>query len=202
MSILPASADNNDTTSGDASTPNIYVWGAQIESKGAPTSYIPTDASTNTRLKDQLRFKGDDGNVTNNQEGSCRIKFLVPDETDTRYSPRLLSLNDGGLGNDRIYFYVVASTEKLVFASFVTTGTDRAIGSSANIRDGELHNAFFHWATDDMKLILDDTDISTSNDVDIPDDLDRIEIGGFYASTQQVNGHIAHIKIYDRILPS
>jgi hypothetical protein len=202
MRILPASADNNDTTSGDASTPNIYVWGAQVEAKGTPSSYIPTDASTNTRLKDQLRFKGDDGNITNNQEGSLRIKFLVPDEIDSRYSPRLLSVNDGGTSADRMEFTASGPNRDLRFFVQATGGNTGSGNSVEIVRDNEIHNAFWHWATNDFKQILDVTDIVTDTLVDIPNDLDHIEIGSLYNAAQQTNGHIAHIKIYDRILPS
>jgi hypothetical protein len=68
-------SDDRDNT---ASISDAYVWGAQIEAGGFPTSYIPTEGSTKTRVNDILSIEGTNfTDVYNQTEGSYKVEGFI-----------------------------------------------------------------------------------------------------------------------------
>ena len=74
-------SNNNPTDNqvGDA----VYVWGAQHEVGAFPSSYIPTNGSTETRGRDELTMSGSDlTDVFNNEEGTMFYEASLGDLTN------------------------------------------------------------------------------------------------------------------------
>ena len=86
---VPSNTYIGDGTSG------LYIWGAQLEAGSYPTSYIPTQGTTATRLVDNLLGQLTTG-FFNDDEGTLFLHFKAF-ENDTSY--RYLAISDGTVSN-------------------------------------------------------------------------------------------------------
>ncbi|KKL72078.1 hypothetical protein LCGC14_2088530, partial [marine sediment metagenome] len=154
----------------------------------------PTTTGTETRNKDILRFKGDDGNVTNNGTGTCRCDFLVPDYNNTR-DLLLWTLSDGGASADLItgYIHDVDVARVGSQATGGDAGDNTVVGSNAS--DGVIHEHRVRWGSNFLSVSLDRVFTTPNSTADMPDDLDRIEIGSNRSGNIQTNGIISKLKI-------
>jgi hypothetical protein len=89
---------NGTTTSylGDG-TSGIYIWGAQLEALSYPTSYIPTVASTVTRVADVISKTGI-SSLIGQTEGTLYVEGTFNAQTSA--TKRILSLSDGTINNE------------------------------------------------------------------------------------------------------
>lgn len=72
--IRPTSANSTASAIGNSA----FIWGAQLEATGYPTSYIPTVASSVTRAQDLATISGTNfSNWFNNQQGTVYCSFDV-----------------------------------------------------------------------------------------------------------------------------
>ena len=76
-------------------TGSLYAWGSQMEQGSYPTSYIPTDGGTVTRVQDQYSKTGI-SNLINSEEG---VLFLEVAALSNDLSYRRISLNDSSVNN-------------------------------------------------------------------------------------------------------
>jgi len=201
FAVYLAEADNDVTFAGDDITASTYVWGVMYEQGiDYATSYIPTSGGTSTRLRDRLRHKGDDGNITNNQQGTFVCDILLPD-FDIGSTKRLFSFNEGGLSTDRIFMYVSSTSDIPACGSYATAGNTGVSGTLVDVADGVKHALRMTWKTDELTQYDDGTpDSSPDTSCDMPDDLDRIEIGSSYSIAGQFLGLIQNIRIYDELI--
>jgi len=195
LRAISAHADGDDDYAGDGVSVYLCMWGAQVEANDYMTSPIITDGATATRLKDQLRFKGDDGNITNNKRGTIVCDVLWPD-FDNAATKRLGMLSDGGAAADRIRTSVV-STDKVAVDSAATAGAAGGVGVDGDMMDGAKHEVRLRWEEDNLIVSRDGVDGTPDTSVDIPDDLDRIDIGMDTGLGVQARGLISNLRIYD-----
>ena len=196
--IYSAEADGDASFTGDDATIDTYVWGIQYEQGiDYASSYIPTSGGTATRLKDQLRHKGDDGNVENNQQGTIVADIMLEDY-DAANNKLIYSINDGGASADRIYGALYAATDVYAAYTAATAGNAGISTAIGDIVDGSIHSIRMAWETDNLVAYRDGVpDASPDTSCDIPDDLDRIEIGASYALGSQFSGLIQNLRIYN-----
>ena len=69
------SKNNNITFTGDG-TSGVYLWGAQLEEQSYPTSYIPTNGATATRLAEVCNNAGT-SDTFNDSEGVLMAEFAT-----------------------------------------------------------------------------------------------------------------------------
>lgn len=82
-SITLLDSSNNATYQGNTAN-NLYVWGAQLETGQAPSSYIPTTTSSVTRSQDLARIDGSAfTSIYNQNEGSFRVEGIINDPIST-----------------------------------------------------------------------------------------------------------------------
>ena len=106
-------------------TSGIYLWGAQLEARAFPTSYIPTTASAATRSADVASISGSNFSSWYRQdEGTVFADFRIPFASGTQ---RILSFQGSGgeIVND-IPLFVFSTAGKAVsgnvFSSSVNSG--------------------------------------------------------------------------------
>jgi len=198
FAIYAAEDDNDITFQGDESAVQTYIWGAQSELGSYPTSYIPTAAAAVTRVVDQLRYKADDGNLSgvgSEQQGALSVDVLYPniDRVSSFYT---LSINDGGSGDDRIDLWVDATGDVPVLDTRANGGNDGDIDGSIDIVDGTKHTIRLSWQTDNLELFVGGASEGTDTEADIPDGLDRIDIGADRIGASAFGGLIQNLRIF------
>jgi hypothetical protein len=203
-SIHAADADNDDSFTGDGVTVNIWIWGATHSDKGLgyPTTYIRSVGAPVSSVKDQLRFKGDDGNlggVGSEKQGVAVFRALLPaaDYVSFKY---FMALSDGGSSNNRVIFSFLPSGNlfrNLIVESGVTT-VDQS--SSTDIGDGLQHELRTPWKTNDVRIKIDGEQEARDTVCAIPDDLDQIDVASTMGQTLQPGG-LLQIKLFSKFRP-
>jgi hypothetical protein len=201
-SVFVAENDNDVTFAGDGVTEDIYIWYAQCENYDYATSPIITGASAETRSKDQLRFKSDDGNlggVGSGGRNTCGFDFMLPDFTPSVYR-QFLVFSDGGSSNDAIWTFMNLSASNRL-STYIRVGGAYSVQLpvDGNICDGNQHRGYIHWKPDDVRLMVD-ADKAQDTSAVIPDDLDRIDICQFLSGNDQLGGVFANLEIYSEAL--
>lgn len=175
-----------------------YICGWQVEATGLPTSWVRTSGATATRIKDALRYKGDDGNLSgvgSDLRGTVRCNAYWPGgdhpATGTSGDGCIISISDGGSINDRIQ----------IFHNRQDGVGGGAGGYAANfpasLSDGDHHDIQHTWSNANLSVETRETgtELVDSTTATIPNDLDHIEIGGTMNSTTSGNALVGNIRI-------
>ncbi len=87
------------------------IWGAQLEEQSFPTSYIPTDGATNTRLQDIANNSGN-SSLINSEEGTlyAEVSALADDGTI-----KIISLSEDANVSNRINIFYTSGSNKMKF---------------------------------------------------------------------------------------
>ncbi|MDC1299926.1 hypothetical protein N8Z24_00305 [bacterium] len=194
--IRPAEADIDPTFSGNGSTPNIYVWGAQCELGDYMTSPIITDGGSETRVRDELQYVAGD-NIGGEDVGQGTVVFnalFAAYDNDSLSYPFAIS-DDDDSPSDRIYGYF--DTNNVYGNGTRASGGDNGGSlSSGDCCDGAIHECRCVYDTDDLSSARDGVFGTADTACDMPDDLDRMDVGSNYTGGQQINGLIQNFRIY------
>ncbi|MDC1299927.1 hypothetical protein N8Z24_00310 [bacterium] len=201
MRIVAAEDDNDQEFSGNGSTVDLYVWGAQCELNvgGYMTSPVITSAGSETRVMDELRYDAKDNiGGEDNATGTVAWDILLSDyEMTSPVIQYCYSISDAGASGDRVAGYIVA--DELFYTLSRASGGNNGdvVVNPGDCSDGVKHSLRSTWATDDLTLYRDGVQGTTDTSADMPDDLDRLSIGSARASTNQFNGLIQNFRIYN-----
>ena len=102
---------------GNANPATAYIWGAQAELGSYPTSYIPTNGSTVTRLADVCNNAGD-STIFNDAEGVLYAEINKPTLNPNDYW--LISVNDNTASNTVVIGWTNGGDE--LFARVIANG--------------------------------------------------------------------------------
>ena len=193
--MLSAIADNDDTFAGDTSTVNSIFWGATCARTDIPGPPINTSGGTAARAYSLLRYKADDGNVTDNQIGSHQCEFLFPDY-DIKDPKPTIYLTKGGAVADRVYAYAQAA-ETYRCNSAATGGNLGVSAPAGDVADGTPHRCVQRWEVDNMDGFNGVTQSTPDTDCGMPDDLDRIDIGNNQTASINFTGVIQKPTVFD-----
>tara|TARA_R110002074_G_scaffold381268_2_gene560250 strand:+ start:7461 stop:8678 length:1218 start_codon:yes stop_codon:yes gene_type:complete len=120
LRVSLAETDNDTSYTGDG-TSGIYIFGAQLEQGSYPTSYIPANGTTVTRLADSANGSGD-ATVINSTEG---VLYFEGNAFSSTGSSGLISLNAGATDlNNRVTVELDGANVK---ARFVIGGTSLGV---------------------------------------------------------------------------
>ena len=150
--------DGGSTSNGGGYTGNgtdgIYIWGAQLEASSYSTSYVPTLASSVTRLADAA-FKTGISSLIGQTEGVVFMDFTVDTISAQTSDPVLWYMKDGGAGERYVELY---SNGNLVY-------TENNGATIAQITKTELtigrHKCAIAYAANDFVFYVDGVLIGT-----------------------------------------
>lgn len=176
----------------------LYIWGAQIETGNAPTSYIPTTAAQATRAADAASmtgtnfskwYKPEEGTLlvdyrrNSNKASGNQIPFIVSDGTPNN----IIAITDSENGlSDRV----------LVVAG----GVSQTSLGSVNYTENQRMVRSIGYKKDDMSTSVNGSSAASDALVLIPS-VNRLDIGyASYFSSSRINGYISRLSYYPKRL--
>ena len=166
----------------------FYLFGAQVEEGYYPTSYIKTEASTVTRLKDEC-INGGDSDLFNITEGSFFVDVLP-------YNAGLVSTIS--LSNN--------STSQRILIQFQSNGTQVRLFSSGGVSNyqtitfNQRNKILVTFKLNEYKFYINGALVSTDTSATVPTSLDRLNFSNSTANSDFFQGEVNDTRIYDKVL--
>ena len=147
---------------GTSTSADILVWGAQLEALSYPTSYIPTEGSTVTRLADVCNNAGS-SDLINSEEGTlyAEISALADDQTH-----RYISISDGTNSNRIIIRYVSGSSNSL--GMFAKIGNVTQVSQSITTDITVNTKVAVKYKLNDYALWVDGVEVKIDTSASVP----------------------------------
>jgi hypothetical protein len=140
-----------DTYAGDGST-FFHIYGLQCEQGSYPTSYIPTNGTSQTRLADVVIGAGD-VNTFNSTEGVLYAEFNA--FADDRGASGYIQISDG-TGNNRFLIGNSSAIDSRIGSVCVIGGALQwNINSSSNFDVTQFHKVALSYKENDITLYVD-----------------------------------------------
>jgi len=188
-----ASADNNETITGDGSS-GTFIWGSQFEESYA-TSYIPTSGSTVTRNQDIFTRDGI-GSLINSTEGTIFVEMaaLANDSTN-----RYISINDGSSTN-RIIFKFGTSSNNISALGLGTSTSFSLSYSSATITN--MNKIALKYKVNDCALWVNGVEVATDTTFTAytANTLNQINFSNYAGSGQFLDAKVKQLQVYTTAL--
>ena len=166
----------------------FYLFGAQVEEGDYPTSYIKTEASTVTRLKDEC-INGGDSDLFNITEGTFFVDVLP-------YNAGLVSTIS--LSNN--------STSQRILIQFQSNGTQVRLFSSGGVDNyqtitfNQRNKILVTFKLNEYKFYINGALVSTDTSATVPTGLDRVNFSNSTANSDFFQGEVNDTRVYDRVL--
>ncbi len=170
---------------------SFYLWGGQMEQGTYPTSYIKTEASTVTRLKD-LCIIDNANNLFDITEGTFFIDVIPFDANANHF----ITLSDGSNDNRIQFVFRGNGTQYNLFIEADDTFVlSRDISITFDIRN----KIAITFKQNEFKIYTNGTLSVTQTSGNVPINLDRysfsISVGG-----SEFQGKVYDTRVYDRVL--
>ena len=134
---------------------NLYSWGAQLEQQSYPTSYIPTQGATSTRLQDIANNSGN-ASLINSEEGVLYAE-IAANSNDLTY--RIFSINDGSR-NNRVYLQYTNASNTL--AAVVKSSNNTQANMTLVVSDEtNFIKVGFKYKANDFALWVNGVEVGT-----------------------------------------
>ena len=139
----------------------IYIWGLQAEQASYPTSYIPTQGSTVTRVQDACSQTPPSG-IIGQTEGTMFLDFTP--NTDT-ISTKWLSFLGGNTNYIGIY---VVNTSNVIRLEVADTTNQATFNSSFSIVKGQQYKCAIAYANNDFTAYINGVQLGTVTSGSVP----------------------------------
>ena len=189
------SGGNNSSNSNTGA--KFYFFGAQIEQGSYPTSYISTNGSSVTRLKDEC-FNGGNADLFNDIEGTLFVDLENFDTTSTE-----LTLSSGSSSN-RITFLFYGSAfgvpNKIRF--YLASAGSAQVDSLYNISYtfNQRNKIAFKYKQNDFKIYINGTQVFSDTSGNTPIGLSRFDFASFDATSGFIEGKINQAMVFNEAL--
>jgi hypothetical protein len=182
--------DGTGIATGDG-TSGLFIWGAQLETGSVPTSYIKTEASTVTRVADQITRTL--GNEFNPFEGTLFAEGVFSENREQVF----LSLSDGTLDN-RVQVGL-SSTGRPV--GFINTAGVTEFNQDLDL--GDLRNTTvkvaLSYKNNSAFIVANGVASAIDASVALPT-VTNMRVGSIDATTSVYNGTISTAQYYPKAL--
>jgi hypothetical protein len=173
-------------------TGTFYIWGAQVEAGGFPTSYIPTTTAAVTRNADSLTITNISGWY--NQNASTMVFQADTSSTSATAFPGLGSFNavTNSSANDVSMFTTTASG---VGARVDVSGVAQQASTANTYTVGSTFKAAAYFNASNLGVVLNGGGVNISTNVSMPTGMTQMQIGNVYGNL--LNGHIRSFSYYN-----
>ena len=174
----------------------VYIFGAQVESQSYPTSYIPTNGSSQTRAAESC-FGAGTASTFNSTEGVLYAEIKALNENGGN---RYISLSNGTDLNRILLRF--QDTDKVGCYVRSTSGSDADITkTSASISSNFLKVAV-KWKTNDVALWVNGVEIGVDSSFTTfnANVLDRLNFAGTNGTSQYFYGNTKDLRVYNEAL--
>ena len=134
---------------------DCYVWGVQIEALSYATSYIPTEATTVTRLADEITGAGD-VNTFNSEEGVLFVEMRA--FVNAYGGNKAITISDGSTSNECLVKYTTA-TNRVSFI-YRNNGVVSAVLNYITSDITQTHKIAIVWKTNRFELWIDSVKVA------------------------------------------
>jgi hypothetical protein len=177
-----------------ATARDIELFGAQREAGSYPTSYIPTQGATATRVAEVCNSAGND-QVINSTEGVlyAEISALAND-----LSFRLITLSDGTTNNRISFGY--RSTSNAIYCEIRNANVTQAflLGTLEDIKN--LSKVAIKYKENDFALWINGIEAATDNSGITPLNLSRLNFDSGQQNGSFFYGNVKDVKLYNTAL--
>jgi len=190
---LPDNATTATTSyQGDGSS-GVYIWGAQLEQLPYATSYIPTQGSTSTRIKETCNNSGSAQDF-NSEEGVlyAEISALANDGTF-----RSLAISDGTTSNTVVIFLL--STSNTIYSRVTSNGTNVYDNLHVALNTTDFNKIAFSYSQNLFKVFINGVKVSEGTSGNHPNNLSKLALddGGGGADFY---GNVKELKVFTKAL--
>lgn len=162
----------------------------QIELGSVPTSFIPTTTASVTRNADVISLSGAVSGCIGQTEGTL---YAEVDVRNFVTNARILSIDNGGSGNNRIELRI-NTTNRIRVLGDNSGSTFVDISSSTNQPQG-IYKIAFGYANNDFVFYINGSQIGTDTSGSVPS-TNQIHIGSAFSDTLQFNDRIRSVALY------
>jgi len=180
---------------------DVYIWGAQVERGGRPTSYTPTDNATVVRASDYAYVAGDGFNSFFNQTaGSLIVSYSMPKDSVESTFNLIAGFSDGSFANSiTIYERSIDDTNRLSYRSNNIVSFD-ITNSTAYTYNNNTSKVILTYGAGSYSLSVASSTTVTGTAAILPN-MTMLGIGTNYhtgGSLDAINGHIKRVAFYPR----
>ena len=171
----------------------VYAYGIQAEVGSYPTSYIPTQGSTVTRLADSCANGGNE-QVINSTEGVLytEISTLAND------GARGISISSGS-NNDRIF--ISYNTNGRLDANVRSGGSYQAIFNYTGVVNPNIQNKIaLKYKLNDFALWVNGVEVATDSSGITPIGLNVLNFSTAISSSDKWYGKVKDVRVYNTAL--
>lgn len=199
ITFSPRATDGNIDGSDTSTTSFAYVWGAQTEQGNYRTSYIKTEGSTSTRLKDFISGGGN-ANLFNSLEGTFFVQMASFLNAQTNSNG--IELSDSG-GQNRVTVQY-DTTNNQIRAEIKLANVTQALLFTTSYDVTNFNKIAVTYKYNEAKLYINGSLISTDTSVNIfaEDTLTEVRstIAGISSGAFNLQAKIKDLRVYDRVL--
>lgn len=180
------------TFTGDG-TSGVLFWGAQLEASAVATSYIPTVASTASRVADSVTLTGA-SSLIGQTEGVVYCE-VVSRSVNLPTVGRIVTLSDGTT-NNRIGLTRQANFNNRFQCIVANSGSITAqIQQGVDVAENAVTRMAIAYKLDDIAYYINGASIGTDTSSAVPA-CSRIDIGNQLGGEQFLNGWIRCVAIF------
>jgi hypothetical protein len=175
----------------------FYLWGAQLETGSAATSYIPTTTAAVTRNADVINVTGAVSGCIGQTEGTI---YAEVDLRNTSSGKRLFLLSDGTSNNEIRVTSSATNAGDLQFAVRLAGTLIVNSFSPTNVYSNGIFKIAAVYKSTDYALYVNGLQVLTSNAAGNIPACNRVDIGSQLGTSNFLNDRIRAVAIYNERL--